>query len=57
MNQEITLKLDDYIIEWFRTNAAGAQDCDEGINQALLEHIRQHRFSTQTQPKKIAAQG
>ena len=57
MKQEITLKLDDYIIEWFRNNAAGAQDCQERINQALLDHIRQQRSSTQTQPKKIAAQG
>ena len=56
MNQETTLNLDEYIIEWFRNNAAGAQDCQERINQALPDHIRQQRFSTQTQAEKIAAQ-
>ena len=57
VKQEITLQLDEYIIEWFRTNATGDQDCQENINRALLEHIRQQRFPTQTQAEKIAAQG
>ena len=57
MKQEITLNLDDYIIEWFKTNATGAQDCPESINQALLEHIRLQHFPTQTKASKIAAQG
>ena len=57
VKQEITLNLDDYIVEWFRTNVTGAQDCQESINQALLEHIQQQRFSTQIQAGKNAAQG
>ena len=56
MKQEITLNLDDYIVEWFRTNATGAQDGQESVNQALLEHIRRQYFPTQTQAEKIAAQ-
>ena len=56
VKQEITLQLDEYIIEWFRTNATGDRDCQEGINRALLENIQQQRFPTQTQAEKIAAQ-
>ena len=57
VKQEITLNLDDYIIEWFKTNATGAQDCQESINQALLEHIRLQHFPTQTQAEKNVTQG
>lgn len=44
VKQDITLKLDEYIIDWFKDNAPNGQDYQENINQALLEHIRQQRF-------------
>ena len=52
VKQEITLQLDEYIIEWFRTNATGDRDCQEGINRALLENIQQQRFPTKPKPRK-----
>ena len=52
MNQEITLNLDEYIIERFRTNATGAQDCQERINQALPDHIRLHASLPRPKPRK-----
>ena len=52
MNQEITLNLDEYIIERFRTNATGAQYCQERINQALPDHIRLHASLPRPKPRK-----
>lgn len=44
VKQEITLKLDEYVVNWFKDNTPDGQDCLENINQALLGHIRQQRF-------------
>ena len=47
--REITLELDEYVIDWFRDNAPEGRDCQENINQALLEHIRRQRFPPRRQ--------
>ena len=52
--REITLKLDEYIIDWFKDNT---EDWQETINQALLEHIRQQRFPPSRAVKKTGSQG
>ena len=49
VKREITVKLDEYIIDWFKDNA---EDWQETINHALLEHIRQQRFPSRKVVKK-----
>ena len=41
---DVTLRLDNYIIEWFKENAADGTDCDAAINHALLGHIARKRL-------------
>lgn len=45
--REISISLDDFVIEWFQENSADAPDCHEYINKVLLEHIRQSRIRQQ----------
>ena len=42
---DVTLRLDNYIIEWFKLNAADGSDCDAAINHALLGHIMRKRLA------------
>ena len=42
--KEITLQLDDYVLDWFRERAADPGSLHQGINQVLMEHIRRERF-------------
>ena len=39
VKREITLQLDEYVIDWFRDNAAEGEDYWENINQALMDWI------------------
>ena len=39
--QEISLVLDDYVVNWFEKNSTDLQDRHNYINQVLLEHVRQ----------------
>ena len=41
---DVTLRLDNYIIEWFKENAQNGADCDAAINHALLGHILRKRL-------------
>jgi uncharacterized protein (DUF4415 family) len=50
VKQEITLKLDEYVIDWFKDNLPDEQELDEAMNQALMDHIYRIRF-----PKRIKA--
>ena len=43
--RETTLKLDKYVLDWFRSITPDGQDYDEAVNQALLEHIKRMRSS------------
>ena len=43
---DVTLRLDNYIIKWFKLNTEdGAGDCDAAINHALLGHIMRKRLA------------
>ena len=48
VKQEITLKLDEYVIDWFGENLKDGQDLHEAVNQALMDHIYRVRF-----PKRV----
>ena len=56
MNQEITLKLDDYIIERFRTIRHRRPGLPGKNQPGPAGPHPATRFSTQTQAEKIAAQ-
>lgn len=43
--RETNLKLDKYVIDWFRSITPDGQDYDEAVNQALLGHIKRLRSS------------
>ena len=42
--QDITLRLDQDVIDWFEEHAQTPGKPHEDINQALMEHIRRARF-------------
>ena len=48
VKQEITLKLDEYVIDWFGDNLKDGQELHEAVNQALMDHIYRIRF-----PKRV----
>ena len=52
--QDITLRLDQNVVDWFEENAETPEDVHKDINQALMEHIRRERFPGR-KPSKEAA--
>ena len=50
--QEITLRLDRNVVDWFEENAENDDEAAKIINEVLLEHIRKVRF-----PKRQPASG
>ena len=42
--QNITLRLDRNVVDWFEEQAETPQKTHQDINQALMEHIRRERF-------------
>ena len=53
--QDITLRLDQNVVDWFEEQAGTPEKAHEAINQALVEHLRRVRFPNQGQPPKPAA--
>ena len=39
VKQQITLRLDAYVISWFKAHAQGGRGYQTDINQALREHV------------------
>ncbi len=52
--QDITLRLDQNVIDWFEERAETSEEAHQDINQALMEHIRRVRFPGR-KPAKDAA--
>ena len=42
---DVTLRLDNYILEWFKLNGEDGADRDAAINHALLGHIMRKRLA------------
>ena len=42
--QDITLRLDRNVVDWFEENAEGDDEAAKVINEVLMEHIRKVRF-------------
>ena len=54
VKEEVTLKLDKYVIEWFESTHREAGKLDEVINKALMEHIRACEFPASKEHKETA---
>ncbi len=42
--QDVTLRLDQNVVDWFEERAATPEEAHEAINQALVEYMRRVRF-------------
>ena len=42
--QDITLRLDQNVVDWFEENAVDLEKAHKDINQALMDHMWQVRF-------------
>ena len=54
--KEISLKLDENIIDWFEYGLVDGQSLDEALNQALIDHIEWVSSPRVKRPEKIAPQ-
>lgn len=52
--QDITLRLDQNVVDWFEEQAENPEEAARAINQALMEHMRGVRFPGR-KPSKEAA--
>ena len=44
VKQNVTLTLDEYVIDWFESSHPDPQDRQETINRILMEYIRDRKF-------------
>ena len=42
VKQQLTIRLDADIVEWFRTHRSGGEGYQTAINRALREHVERH---------------
>ena len=47
VKKEVTLNLDEYVIEWFESTYSGGPDMSQAINDILMEYIRGQTFPAQ----------
>ena len=52
--QDITLRLDRNVVDWFEEQAQAPEAAHHAINQALLEHMRRVRFPGRKAAKEAA---
>ena len=55
--QEITLRLDQNVVDWFEEQGGTPEKAHEAINQALVEHMKRVRFPNRGRPPEPASQG
>ena len=55
--REITLKLDENVIDWFKANAPDGQDYQKDINRVLVEHVWQTRRKSLTAAREAEEEG
>ena len=53
--QDITLRLDQNVIDWFEEHAPDPEKAHKDINQALMDHIWRVRFPGRKQPGNAEA--
>ena len=52
--QDITLRLDQNVVDWFEEHAGNPGKTHQDINQVLMDHIRRVRFPGRKPPGKVA---
>ena len=52
--QDITLRLDRNVVDWFEEQAGTPEEAHQAINQALVEHMRRVRFPGRKPAKEAA---
>ena len=52
--QDITLRLDQNVVDWFEEQAETPEEAHRNINQALVEHMRRMRFPGRNTAKGTA---
>ena len=52
--QDITLRLDRNVVDWFEEQAETPEEAHQAINQALVEHMRRVRFPGRKAAKEAA---
>ena len=57
VKQQVSLTLDQYVIDWFEANHPDEIDRHETINQALIEYIRDRKFPNRKKSKAAVARG
>ena len=56
VKQEITLTLDEYVIDWFEGNEPDEKARHEAMNEALMEYIRDQEFPNRKKNKEASGQ-
>ena len=52
--QDVTLRLDRNVVDWFEERAETLEEAHQAINQALVEHMRRVRFPGRKEAKEPA---
>ena len=52
--QDVTLRVDQNVIDWFEEHAGNFESAHRDINQVLMNHIREVRFPGSKPPGKVA---
>ena len=52
--QDVTLRLDQNVVDWFEEQAETPEEAHRNINQALVEHMRRVRFPGRKTAKEAA---
>ena len=52
--QDITLRLDQNVVDWFENHAGNQGKAHQDINQVLMDHIWRVRFPGRKPPGKVA---
>ena len=56
IKQQVTLRLDEYVIDWFEENYPDETGRHETVNQALIEYISDRKFPNRKRSKETLEQ-
>ena len=56
VKQQVTLTLDEYVIDWFEEEEPDEAARHEAINQALIEYIRDQKFPNRKRVREASEQ-
>ena len=53
VKKELTLAMDEYVLDWFSAHKSKKETRDEAINQVLLDHIRRCQAANANKAKDV----